>query len=137
MKLFRYVLFAIIGIGVILCNQSVNRATHAGYAADSIFFWPLFPGMFVGYILNSGGHGGVQWMAELVSDLVNTGLYWVVLISLVLTLRKCGALFKKQWEDDRKMVCSQNSLFFSSLDRSASRHVGIAEFPVDDQDLGA
>jgi hypothetical protein len=95
-RLFRYVLLVIVGIGVILGNQSVDRATHAGYAGNSIFFWPLFPGMFVGYILNSGGHAGHLRMAEIVSDLVNIGLYWIILMLLILTLAKRGAVNKKQ-----------------------------------------
>ena len=96
MKLFRYVLLVLVGIGVILADQAVDRATHAGYAANSIFFWPLLPGMFVGYILNSGGHADHLRMAEIVSDLVNIGLYWTFLMFLVRTLRKRGAVNKKK-----------------------------------------
>lgn len=95
MKLFRYVLLVLVSVGVILGSQSIDRASNAGYAGNSIFFWPLFPGRFVGFILNSGGHAGHLVMAEIVSDLVNIGLYWIILMFLVRTLRKRGAVNKK------------------------------------------
>jgi hypothetical protein len=81
-RFFRYVLLVSISISVVLANQSVDRAARAGYAGNSSFFWPLFPGMFVGYILNGGGHAGHVMMANIVSCLVNIGLYWIVLMFL-------------------------------------------------------
>jgi len=36
----------ILGIGVALGIQLVDRAARAGYAAGSGFFWPLLPGFF-------------------------------------------------------------------------------------------
>lgn len=96
MRSFRYILLVLVGIGVIIGDQSVERATHAGYAGNSIFFWPLSPGMFVGFILNAGGHAGHVRMAEIVSDVVNIALYWIVMMFLVRTLRKLGAAYKKR-----------------------------------------
>jgi hypothetical protein len=78
---------ALIGVGVLLGINSIDRATRGGRAGESIFFWPLFPGIAAGWIL-SGGPEGNEIVAYVIGWVVDTGLYWLVWMLLSWMLRK-------------------------------------------------
>jgi hypothetical protein len=69
----------LIGIVVAVGIQSIERAARAGYAADSRYFFPLVPGVIAGWIL-SGGHAGSEKVAWALCWIVDTGMYWFVLV---------------------------------------------------------